>query len=58
MTLGIYNDIGHNFCLGKLIASIHSQDIFTVSHLVKLISSLIVLSFEHQNPQGGLDALS
>jgi hypothetical protein len=31
---------------------------FTVSHLVKLISSLIVLSFKHQNPQGGLDALS
>jgi hypothetical protein len=27
MTLGIYNDIGHNFCLGKWIASIHSQDI-------------------------------
>jgi hypothetical protein len=31
---------------------------FPVSHLAKLIISLIVLSFKHQNPQGGLDALS
>jgi hypothetical protein len=28
------------------------------NHLAKLISSLIVLSFKHQNPQEGLDALS
>jgi hypothetical protein len=27
-------------------------------NLIKLISSLILLSFNHQNPQGGLDALS
>jgi hypothetical protein len=26
--------------------------------LIKLISSLIMLSFNHQNPQGGLHALS
>jgi hypothetical protein len=26
--------------------------------LIKLISSLVVLSFNHQNPLGGLDALS
>jgi hypothetical protein len=31
---------------------------FSISHLAKLISSLIILSFKHQNPQGGLDALS
>ena len=30
----------------------------TYPKLIKLISSLIVLSFNHQNPQGGLDALS
>jgi hypothetical protein len=58
MTLGIYNHISHNLCLGKWIASIHSHDIFHVSHLAKLISSLIILSFKHQNPQRGLDALS
>jgi hypothetical protein len=58
MTLRIYNHIGHNVCLVKWIASIHSKDIFPISHLAKLISSLIVLSFKHQNPQGGLDALS
>jgi hypothetical protein len=32
--------------------------IFPVSHLAKVIRSLIVLSFKHQNPLGGLDALS
>jgi hypothetical protein len=58
MMLRIYNHIGHNVCIAKWIASIHSQDIFPISHLAKLISSLIVLSFKHQNPQGGLDALS
>jgi hypothetical protein len=58
MMLGIYNHIGHNLCLGKWIASIHSQDIFHVLHLAKLIISLIILSFKHQNQQGGLDALS
>jgi hypothetical protein len=31
---------------------------FTVSHLAKLNSSLIVLSFKHENPLGGIDALS
>jgi hypothetical protein len=31
---------------------------FSVSHLAKLISSLIILSFKHQNLIGGLDALS
>jgi hypothetical protein len=31
---------------------------FPVSHLAKLISSLIVLSFKHQNTLGGIDALS
>jgi hypothetical protein len=41
-----------------LIASIYSYDIFPISHLAKLISSLIILSFKHQNQQGGLDALS
>jgi hypothetical protein len=54
----MYNHIGHNVCLVKWIASIHPQDIYPVSHLAKLIISLIVLSFKHQNPQGGLDALS
>jgi hypothetical protein len=58
MTLKICKHIGHNVCLVKWIASIYSYDIFPVSHLAKLISSLIVLSFKHQNPQGGLDALS
>jgi hypothetical protein len=58
MTLRIYNHIGHNVCLVKWIASIHSQDICLVSYLAKLISPLIVSSFKHQNPQGGLDALS
>jgi hypothetical protein len=58
MTLRIYNHVGHNICLAKWIASIHSQDIFPVSHLAKLISPLILLSFKHQNPQEGLDALS
>jgi hypothetical protein len=58
MTLRMYNHIGHNVCLVKWIASIHSQDLFSVSHLAKLITSLIVLSFKHQNPQEGLDALS
>jgi hypothetical protein len=58
MMLGMYNHIGHNVCLVKWIASVHPQDIYPVSHLAKLISSLIVLSFKHQNPQGGLDALS
>jgi hypothetical protein len=58
MTLRIYNHIGHNICLVKWIASIHSQDIFPISRLAKLIISLIILSFKHQNPQGGLDALS
>jgi hypothetical protein len=50
MTLRIYNHIVHNICLVKWIASIYSQDIFPVSHLAKLISSLIILSFKHQNP--------
>jgi hypothetical protein len=58
MTLRIYNHNGHNICLVEWIASIHSQDIFPVSHLAKLISPLILLSFKHQNPQEGLDALS
>jgi hypothetical protein len=58
MTLRIYNHISYNVCLIKWIALIHSQDIFPASHLAKLISSLIVLSFKHQNPQGELDALS
>jgi hypothetical protein len=58
MMLRIYNHIGHNICLVKWIASIHSQDIFPISHLAKLISTLIVLSFKHQNSQRGLDALS
>jgi hypothetical protein len=50
MTLRIYNHIGHNVYLIKWIASMRSQDIFHVSHLAKLISSLIILSFKHQNP--------
>jgi hypothetical protein len=58
MMLRIYNHIVHNICLVKWIASIHSQDIFPISRLAKLIISLIILSFKHQNPQGGLDALS
>jgi hypothetical protein len=58
MMLKICKHIGHNICLVKWIASIYSYDIFPVSHLAKLISSLIVLSFKHQNPQRGLDALS
>jgi hypothetical protein len=58
MTLKICKHIGHNVCLIKWIISIYSYDIFPVSHLAKLISSLIILSFKHQNPQGGLDALS
>jgi hypothetical protein len=58
MTLKICKHIGHNVCLVKWIASIYSYDIFPISHLAKLISSLIILSFTHQNPQGGLDALS
>jgi hypothetical protein len=58
MMLRIYNHIGHNVFLVKWIASIQSQDIFPISHLAKLISSLIVLSFKHQNPQGDLDVLS
>jgi hypothetical protein len=35
----------------------YSQDIFPVSHLAKLIISLIILSLKHQNLLGGLDAL-
>jgi hypothetical protein len=31
---------------------------FLFSHLAKVISSLIILSFKHQKPLGGLDALS
>jgi hypothetical protein len=31
---------------------------FSVSHLAKVISSLIILSFKHQNTLRGLDALS
>jgi hypothetical protein len=58
MTLKICKHIGHNVYLVKWIASIYSYDIFPISHLAKLLSSLIVLSFKHQNPQGGLDALS
>jgi hypothetical protein len=34
------------------------KTIFHVSHLAKVISSLIILSFKHQNSLGGLDALS
>jgi hypothetical protein len=45
-------------CLGERLASTLLQDIFPVSHLAKLISSLINLSFKHQKPLGGLDALS
>jgi hypothetical protein len=58
MTLKICKHIGHNVCLVKWIALIYSYDIFPVSHLAKLISSLIILSFKHQNLQGGLDTLS
>jgi hypothetical protein len=58
MTLKICKHIGHNVCLVKWIASIYSYNIFPISHLAKLISILIVLSFKHQNSQGGLDALS
>jgi hypothetical protein len=58
MTLKICKYIGHNVCLVKWIASIYSSNIFPVSHFAKLISALIILSFKHQNPQGGLDALS
>jgi hypothetical protein len=58
MMLKICKYIIHNICLIKWIASIYSYDIFPVSHLAKLISSLIILLFKHQNPQRGLDALS
>jgi hypothetical protein len=58
MTFKMCNQIGHNICLDKWIASTLLQDIFPVSHLAKLISSLIILSFKHQNLLGGLDALS
>ena len=40
------------YCFGTLIC------IVTYPKLIKLISSLIVLSLNHQNPQGSLDALS
>jgi hypothetical protein len=53
MTLKMCSHIFHNVCLDKWIASICSHDIFPVSHLTKLI-----ISFKHQNLQGGLDALS
>jgi hypothetical protein len=37
----------------------HNHKIFfSVSHIAKHISSLIILSFKHQNPLGGLDVLS
>jgi hypothetical protein len=58
MTFKMCNQIGHNICLDERIASTQLQDISPVSHLAKLVSSLIVLSFKHQNPLGGLDALS
>jgi hypothetical protein len=50
MTLKICKHIGRNVCLVKWIDSIYSYDIFLVSHIAKLISSLIVSSFKHQNP--------
>jgi hypothetical protein len=43
MTLKICKHIGHNVCLVKWITSIYSYAIFPVSHLVKFITSLIVL---------------
>jgi hypothetical protein len=58
MMLKICKHISHNVCLLKWIASIYSYDVFPISHLSKLISSLIILSFKHQNPQGALDAPS
>ena len=41
-----------------VVILIHSFPMRPIPNFIKLISSLIVLSFNHQNPRGGLDALS
>jgi hypothetical protein len=58
MMLKMCNLIFYNVCLDERIALIYSHDIFPVSHLAKLISSLIVCRSNTKTHKRGLDVLS